>query len=282
MRVRRVTAIVGVLATAAMLTTACGEFDDFGSHQYPCTITVGDDSVHLDREQAANAATITAVGLRRGIPERGLVVALATAWQESKLHNIDYGDRDSLGLFQQRPSQGWGTEEEILNPGYAAGKFFEKLERIPDWEDMRVTDAAQAVQLSAYPEEYEKWADESQTMVTAYIGDADEALTCRHSGDDDIDPSVTTLVTALLNDWGDDTIYTEGEADLLVPVNTARDGWQYASWLVAHAHGHGITTVEYNGISWNASDGTWSASPSEDGDPHAVTATIGKTSEPSE
>lgn len=274
MRVRRASVVAGVLVAVTM-AAGCGDFEEFGSHQYACTVTVDERAVHLDEEQAANAATITAVGLRRGIPERGLVVALATAWQESKLHNIDYGDRDSLGLFQQRPSQGWGTEEEVLDPRYASNKFFEKLERIPGWEDMRITDAAQAVQLSAYPEEYQQWAEDSQVMVSAYIGDADGALTCRHSTDHETEPSVAALTAALLNDWGDDTVYTEDADGVSVPVNDTRDGWQYAAWLVAHSHGHAVTTVEYDGVTWTSSDGEWVRSDSGNGDTHAVTATVG-------
>lgn len=275
MRLRRFAVTTGVLAVGASLLAGCGEFRDFGSFQYACTITVDEGSVQLDEEQAANAATITAIGLRRGIPDRGLIVALATAWQESKLHNIDYGDRDSLGLFQQRPSQGWGTEEQIMDPRYAAEVFYEHLERIPGWEDMRVTDAAQAVQLSAFPEEYEQWADDSTIMVAAYTGAADDALTCRSDKDGDaVEATVAALTRSLLNDWGDHTIYTEGETDLSVPVNTPQDGWQYAAWLVAHSHGHGITSVEYNGITWSATDGKWTRSGEGDGDPHAVVATV--------
>lgn len=275
MRLRRFAVTTGVLAAGASLLTGCGDFRDFGSLQYACTITVEEGTVQLDEKQAANAATITAIGLRRGIPDRGLIVALATAWQESKLHNIDYGDRDSLGLFQQRPSQGWGTEEQVMDPRYAAEVFYEHLERIPGWEDMRVTDAAQAVQRSAFPEEYEQWADDSAIMVAAYTGAADEALTCRSTDDEDtVEATVSALTSSLLGDWGDNTIYTEGETDLSVPVDTTRDGWQYAAWLVAHSHGHGVTSVSYNGITWSAEDGKWTKSADGDGDPHAVVATI--------
>src|SRR5260221_9209159 len=89
-----------------------------------CTITqASGDSVTVYNDQAGNAATIAAVGRARGLPERAVIVAVATARQESKLRNLSYGDRDSLGLFQQRPSQGWGTPEQTADPGYAAGKF---------------------------------------------------------------------------------------------------------------------------------------------------------------
>ena len=109
----------------------------------------------------ANAATIAAVGIRRQLPDRAIVVALATALQESKLENLAGGDRDSVGLFQQRPSQGWGTPEQIRDPRYAAEPVLHRAAEGQGWEEMRVTEAAQRVQRSAFPEAYEKWADES-------------------------------------------------------------------------------------------------------------------------
>jgi hypothetical protein len=92
----------------------------------------------------------------RGLPDRAVVIALATAQQESGLRNIDYGDRDSLGLFQQRPSQGWGTEAQVTDPVYAAGTFFDRLVGVPGWDTGRLTDVAQTVQRSGFPEAYQK------------------------------------------------------------------------------------------------------------------------------
>ena len=123
----------------------------------------------LDDEQMANAATITQVGLELDMPDRAVVVALATAMQESELRNLDYGDRDSLGLFQQRPSQGWGTEAQVQDPVHAARSFYRTLRRVEGWEEMRVTDAAQRVQISAFPDAYEKWADEAELLATALL-----------------------------------------------------------------------------------------------------------------
>jgi hypothetical protein len=108
-------------------------------------------------EQIANARTIAAVARDRGLSERAVVIALATAKQESQLINLDYGDRDSLGLFQQRPSQGWGTPDQVRDPVYAAGKFYDGLVQVPGWQTARLTDAAQTVQQSAYPELYQQW-----------------------------------------------------------------------------------------------------------------------------
>jgi cell wall-associated NlpC family hydrolase len=105
-------------------------------------------------DQITNAATIIAVGKQLNIPEHGWVVAIAATLQESGLHNLDYGDRDSLGLFQQRPSQGWGTPTQIMNPTYATTQFYRHLLAIPGWQQMSVNDAAQAVERSAYPDAY--------------------------------------------------------------------------------------------------------------------------------
>lgn len=113
--------------------------------------------VRLNSEQVRNAQTIISVGRSMGASERDLVIGLMTAMQESNLRNLNYGDRDSLGLFQQRPSQGWGTRSQVTNPQYAARKFFESLLRIGDRNNMALTEAAQSVQRSAFPNAYAKW-----------------------------------------------------------------------------------------------------------------------------
>jgi hypothetical protein len=110
----------------------------------------------ITEEQATNAAAIAAVAWDRGLPDRAVVIALATAQQESGLRNLDYGDRDSLGLFQQRPSQGWGTEAQVQDPEYAAGQFLDRLVQVPGWDTGRLTEVAQTVQRSGFPEAYQK------------------------------------------------------------------------------------------------------------------------------
>jgi cell wall-associated NlpC family hydrolase len=111
----------------------------------------------LPAEQIPNAQTIVATGISLNVPERGQIVALATAMQESRLRNLSGGDRDSLGLFQQRPSQGWGTAEQIHDPVYASERFYKALLKVHGWQQMTVTQAAQAVQRSAYPDAYAQW-----------------------------------------------------------------------------------------------------------------------------
>ncbi|WP_281420606.1 M23 family metallopeptidase [Saccharopolyspora endophytica] len=121
-------------------------------------------------EETRNAATIVAVGKQLHVPEQGQVVAIATALRESWLRNLTWGDRDSLGLFQQRPSMGWGTREEILNPVYSSTQFYTHLLAVPGWKKMRVTDAADAVQKSALPEAYAEHEAAARAIVAALHG----------------------------------------------------------------------------------------------------------------
>ncbi|TKG60958.1 C40 family peptidase [Prauserella endophytica] len=124
----------------------------------------------LTAEQMGNAATIVAVGKQMGVPEPGWVVAIAAAMQESQLRNLHYGDRDSLGLFQQRPSMGWGTPQQVTTPTYAATKFFEHLMATPNWQTMSVNDAAQTVQGSGFPNAYAQHEDKARAIVAAVSG----------------------------------------------------------------------------------------------------------------
>jgi cell wall-associated NlpC family hydrolase len=115
------------------------------------------EGLDLPGEQIPNAQTIVATGISLHVPKRGQIIALATAMQESRLRNLAYGDRDSLGLFQQRPSQGWGTAEQIRDPVHASERFYQALLQVSGWQQMTVTQAAQAVQKSGYPDAYAQW-----------------------------------------------------------------------------------------------------------------------------
>ncbi|MGW4031671.1 C40 family peptidase [Streptomyces sp. NPDC004838] len=141
---------VDVAAVAAQVKAV---LNGDGSDKDPVSVPGLDDPA----QQVPHAKTIQATGVVIRVPRRGQVVALATALQESGLRNLAYGDRDSLGLFQQRPSQGWGTASEILDPVHASSTFYSALRRVPGWESMTVTQAAQAVQKSGYPDAYAKW-----------------------------------------------------------------------------------------------------------------------------
>lgn len=153
------------------LTTAAS-----GSSSSASAVATG--QLGLDAEQIANARTIIDVGRSRGVSDRGIAVALATAMVESWLRNLDWGDRDSLGVFQQRPSMGWGTADEIADTARAAAAFFggasdpngtrtRGLLDIAGWESMEFGAAAQAVQVSAYPERYAQWEQDAYAWLAA-------------------------------------------------------------------------------------------------------------------
>ena len=125
-----------------------------------------------------NAAIIAGEAERRRLPARAATIALATAWQESGLRNLDYGDRDSLGLFQQRPSQGWGSEQQIMDPWYSSGKFYEALVKVPDWQTGDINDVAQTVQRSGVPEGYRKHEGNARVWASALFGHSPAAVTC--------------------------------------------------------------------------------------------------------
>jgi cell wall-associated NlpC family hydrolase len=133
----------------------------------------GRTAVALTDEQRQNAATIIGVARQVGAPPRAWLVALATAMQESTLRNINYGDRDSLGLFQQRPSQGWGTPAQVTDPVYSTRIFIDRLLKVPNWERLPVTVAAQTVQRSAFPDAYAKWEGLAADLIAQLAGVAD-------------------------------------------------------------------------------------------------------------
>ncbi|WSQ11644.1 heavy metal transporter [Streptomyces sp. NBC_01231] len=245
----------------------------------------------LTPEQAVNAATITAVGTGRGMPERAVTIALATALQESGLRNIEHGDRDSLGLFQQRPSQGWGTPKEILDPTYAADIFYEHLSKVPDYRDLPLTVAAQRVQRSGFPSAYAKHEQDARILAAALTGQSAAALTCegrqaatRAAGPD-------AVRSALVRDFGRDALEPVGAVvgGAATPKPSASDGsggdgrtvtlsvaeetgpgdgrslrergWQLAHWAVANASALHIERVSYAGRQWAAgnTDSQWRA-----------------------
>lgn len=127
----------------------------------------------LSDEQKQNAQVIIGVAKGMGLPPRAWMIGLATAMQESALRNINYGDRDSLGLFQQRPSQGWGSPSEVTDPVYASTQFFQRLAKLPGWEELPLTAAAQAIQRSAFPDAYARWEGLAAQLVSLLANVAD-------------------------------------------------------------------------------------------------------------
>jgi hypothetical protein len=141
---------------------------------HPVAVSGSQESFTPSAEQIKNARAIVQAGQKMGLPARAWVIAVATSLQESQLKNIgdlgDANDHDSLGLFQQRPSSGWGTPQQITDPNYAATAFYKGLVGVDGWSKMALTDAAQAVQVSAFPDHYAKWENEAGDLVTAVYG----------------------------------------------------------------------------------------------------------------
>ncbi|MDQ6649155.1 MAG: hypothetical protein M3Z02_03400 [Actinomycetota bacterium] len=178
-----------------------------------------------------------------------MTVALAAALQESKLHNLASGDRDSVGLFQQRPSQGWGTAVQIRTPRYATEAFYNRLVKVPDWQSLTVTDAAQAVQRSAAPRAYARQEPEARVLAQALTGEAPAALACRAPSG--AGPTLTTSLAAGMR-------AELGGPFLGVDVPPVR-AWAIAAWLIAHAQAYRIQSVSFGDQRWTVATGRWAA-----------------------
>ncbi|MEO6020904.1 MAG: hypothetical protein ABIP45_11715 [Knoellia sp.] len=223
-----------------------------------CQATAGGNSVNFDPEQMSNAATITAIALRRGLPARAATIALATAIQESKLRNIRYGDRDSVGLFQQRPSQGWGTVEQILDPEYTTNKFYDALIKVKNWETDTITVVAQKVQRSAYPEAYADHEQEGRILASALAGHSPRGVACRldtPQGEADV-----AMIGRLLK--AEYTVQSSTDkATMTIDAPSDQIAWSIASWSVAKAVDTGITGVTVGDRRWirgrDSSAWTW-------------------------
>ncbi|MFE6484668.1 heavy metal transporter [Streptomyces sp. NPDC057757] len=206
-------AVVVLLALAGYLTV---QYLTGGPGIPRCTVVSGqsddDESYDFTPEQAVNAATISAVGTNRGMPERAVTIALATALQESGLRNIRHGDRDSLGLFQQRPSQGWGTTAEIMDPTYAADIFYEHLAKVDDYARLPLTVAAQRVQRSAFPDAYAKHEPDATLLAAALTGRSAATLTCQGPADATVTGGADSVRAALVRDFGRGVLAETGAA----------------------------------------------------------------------
>jgi hypothetical protein len=222
-----------------------------------CTAGTGRAAVALDSQQAQIAATIAGVAYRRGMPSRALTVAYATAMQETHLHDPDYGDLDSVGVFQQRPSEGWGPASKLINPIYASTRFFRALAQVPGYQQMPVYKAAQAVQHSADGYAYEQYQGLATQLTTAFTG-APRGVWCwpaGHTGKAQLTPARRAIVNAF-GPLPASRSGTAGDApSLLVKAPQASLGWSVAAWLVTHAGKYRLHNVRYAGFRWPAPTG---------------------------
>lgn len=215
----------------------------------------------LGVDQASIAAIIAAVADRRAMPARALAIAYAAALQESDLANLNYGDRDSLGVFQQRPSEGWGSPQQIENPVYASNRFFEALAAVPRYQKLPIYQAAQDVQHSADGQAYGEWATVGSQLALAFSGQIPHAVWCSYAVIQQ-KPTLAAASRALSGSFGQLTIAADSDPPAgrgssgkavrqrSVRVASQRQGWAVAAWLVCNARLYGIRDVRYRGYEW--------------------------------
>ena len=238
-----------------------------------CQAGTGEQAITLDTDQAAIAATIAGVAARHGLPRQAVTIAYAAALQESKLHNLGYGDRDSVGIFQQRPSEGWGTTTQLEDPVYATTKFFAALTQVRGYVSMPVYQAAQDVQHSADGSAYAQWEEMASMLAGYFTGQSPHGVSCWYTpaGKADLTGAVRRMAEAF-GPQGRDAVVVRITLDRSAPkkqgsvavLHVQRSAaWTVASWLVAHAQAYGLHEVRYAGYAWNAANGStgWRRGP---------------------
>jgi hypothetical protein len=239
-----------------------------------CQAGTGANAIGLDFGQTADAAIIAGVAARDRLPREALTIAYATAWQESKLENLPYGDLDSVGIFQQRPSEGWGSAAKLEDPAYAASAFFKALVKIPGYAKLPIDVAAQDVQRSADGAAYAQYAQSGAALatdltsaphqVTCWYDPASQASSEGVSGKLNLRGALNGLADAFGRPSGHGAVTSVSVARSggSAVISAARgDGWTAANWLVANASSYGITQVSYGGYQWKAglNETSWQA-----------------------
>ena len=246
--------LAGLVVAAVLVATVVRDREPVRSEY--CVAEVDETRAQIDIEQARWTTLMAAISQRRGLPPRATTIAIATAFQESKIHNLDYGDRDSIGLFQQRPSQGWGTREQILNPRHSIRRFYNGLEKVKGYENMSITDAAQRVQRSAFPGAYAQHEDYARALASSLRGYSPAAFSCR------VNPAGGGSAEAIADDitsaFGDIPVEV-GERTVRIPLtgrapDVRARGWGLAHYAVGNASRLKISTVAFDRHAWTAED----------------------------
>ena len=219
--------------------------------QQRCVATANNRSTVVDLDQAHLASIIAGVSVRRGLPPRAASIAIATAYQETGIRNLDYGDRDSVGLFQQRPSQGWGTKQQLMDPDYAAEKFYDALVKIENWETADVNDVAQQVQRSGYPEAYRDHEADARVLASTLTGQSPAGFSCLDRTGEAGD--VKALRNSLEQTFGKLDDSAEGSV-ITIRARSNKRAWAYAAFAVANAKYYGVTTVKIGNRVWETQD----------------------------
>ena len=260
---------VGVVAAAAWgVATLLGQ-EGGAPQEIRCAASLDGTDWYLAPDQAETVALLAGMAQQRALPARALTIAVATGLQESKLRNIEHGDRDSLGIFQQRPSQGWGTQEQILDPVYATGRFYDALVQVAGYEELAVTEAAQAVQRSAYPDAYAQHEASARAWASAMYGYSPAAVTCTlDAAEGPGDPQ--GLVDRAQRDLGipgtpaGAGVVLDAAPLIADPEHAERVGWAVAHWAVTVAQPFGVDEVHYAGSTWTRESGAWATSADSD------------------
>jgi hypothetical protein len=236
-------------------------------HGTDCQVSAKEGSFQLDLEQASNAATIAAVADRKKLPEQAVVIAYATAFQESKIHNLPGGDRDSVGLFQQRPSMGWGKAVQLDDPVYATSRFFDALVKVKHYQTRAVYDAAQRVQHSADGTAYAQHEDAAKVLAAGYTGREPGIVRCWFSPDRRTPERRTAVIRQLQYAFGSPQVNPMKDQAEIIVADRQR-GWNVASWAVSQAQGYGLTEIRFAGRHWTADDGFagWTSDDNAPGD----------------
>ena len=219
--------------------------------QERCVATAADQSVAVDLEQAQYASIIVGLSVRRGLPPRAASIALATVYQETGIRNLDYGDRDSVGLFQQRPSQGWGTARQLQDPYFATNAFYDALVKIDGWESGDITEVAQQVQRSGYPDAYRDHEGDARVLASTLTGHSPGGFTCLDRSNTPGDPD--GLSDSLRKTFGKVRPKTV-DAQVVVDARNTRLAWAYGQYAVANAQVYGVTTVKVGDRTWQTGE----------------------------
>jgi hypothetical protein len=220
-----------------------------------CLVRGAGFDVPLSTSQAGIAATIAGVASDRALPVRAVTIAYAAALQESDLENLPYGDRDSVGVFQQRPSQGWGTRAELLNPVYATTKFFAALAAIPGYQRLPIYRAAQDVQRSADGYAYSQYSSQGAAMAAGFAGWSGRSTWCWYGSGITGKSKLAAADQGLKTAFGPLRTGHFGDPIMTVRVASHAIGWSVAVWLVTHASSYRISTVRFGGYQWTAAQG---------------------------
>ncbi|MEU9888284.1 hypothetical protein [Sphaerisporangium sp. NPDC051011] len=224
-----------------------------------CQVKGTSGVLNLEIEQAQIAATIAAVATRRKLPDRAVEIAYVTAIQESKLLNLPYGDRDSVGVFQQRPSQGWGTVKQLQDPVYATQKFFAALVKVKRYQKLPLHEAAQAVQRSADGSAYAAHEADAKILAAGFLGRVPKGVHCWYPvADEPPAPQPAKARKDLARALGDLGEAGAGQAagdGTRIDASSERRGWLIAAWSVANAREYSLRQVSYAGVTWKSASG---------------------------